>query len=112
MTDPTRPNYLKINHEINFINDVIASDTLKVKLINEEQIQVHYNKILDTVYFQGAYGPVSDFDLDSIEFVNWDYVSDNLVLVLTDSSLNLIILKPKANSNFKIIRTKPESKFN
>ena len=99
--DSTRPNYLKLDQILNFTNDTLKTDTLKVKLIKKEQVQVNYNQKLDTLYFQGAYGPISNANLDSIDYVNWDYVSDNLVIVFTDTSLSLITKNPDTNTNFK-----------
>jgi len=101
LEDPTRPNYLKIDKEVNFINDSLKTDTLKVKLIKQEKVQVNHNQTIDTLYFQGAYGPMYSSNLDSIDFVNWDYVSDNYVIVFTDSSLNFITKNPESNTNYK-----------
>jgi len=99
--DNTKPSYLKLDQEITFVNDSIQKDTLKVRLLKKEQILVRYSKKTDTLYFQGAYGPISTSNLDSIDYENWDYVSDNAVIVFTDSSLNLITKNPESNIPYK-----------
>ena len=35
--DNTKPSYLKLDHEITFVNDSIQKDTLKVRLLKKEQ---------------------------------------------------------------------------
>ncbi len=99
--DNTKPSYLKLDQEITFVNDSIQKDTLKVRLLKKEQILIRYSKTTDTLYFQGAYGPISTTNLDSIDYENWDYVSDNAVIVFTDSNLNLITKNPESNIPYK-----------
>ena len=101
LEDSTRPNYLKLNKELIFVSDSLKTDSIKVKLIKQEQIQINYKLALDTLYFQGAYSPISKSNLDSIDYGNWDYVSDRFVAIFTDSSLSLINRNLDSSTNFK-----------